>query len=412
MARAIAGEAGVPFISATGSEFVQMFVGVGASRVRDIFDKAKKNSPCIIFIDEMDAVAKKRSAGAGGGRFGSNDEQEQTLNQILSEMDGFEGNTGVVVLAATNRPDMLDPALLRPGRFDRRIALPLPDRIGREAILKVHAKSRPLDKDVNLANIAARTTGFSGASLSNLMNEAAIVAARRDKDVITNSEVDYALDRITVGLEKQGGINSEKRRELVAYHEAGHALIGILTPGFDEIGKVTIVPRTGGAGGFTLFTPSDEVQDSGMHSKRYLLDQLAVALGGRVSEELHFGEDEVTTGSSNDLQRVASVARRMVTQWGFGKQNLGSTAWETADGSGFGLPKMASEATQEKIDMEVEGIVARAYDLCKEKLTANREALDEFARELMRKETMDKSEISELLKKHGCEIPKESSYAY
>eukprot|EP00620_Florenciella_sp_RCC1587_P008720 CAMPEP_0182601024 /NCGR_PEP_ID=MMETSP1324-20130603/91275_1 /TAXON_ID=236786 /ORGANISM="Florenciella sp., Strain RCC1587" /LENGTH=541 /DNA_ID=CAMNT_0024818931 /DNA_START=47 /DNA_END=1669 /DNA_ORIENTATION=+ len=285
LARAVAGEAGVPFISASGSEFVEMFVGVGASRVRDIFEKAKKasgsefvemfvgvgasrvrdifekakkNSPCIIFIDEIDAIGKKR--GGNGGMGGGNDEQEQTLNQILTEMDGFEGNSGVVVIAATNRADVLDDALLRPGRFDRRVPVDLPDREGRTAILGVHARNKPLDSSIDLSMVAARTTGFSGASLANLLNEAAIVAARRNKEEISIQEVEYALDRLQVGLEKRTGMANEKRQELVAYHEAGHALMAALTPGFDEVGKITIVPRSNGAGGFTLFLPSDEQQ--------------------------------------------------------------------------------------------------------------------------------------------------------
>merc|ERR1719482_2595875 len=266
LARAVAGEAGVPFISASGSEFVEMFVGVGASRVRDIFTKAKKNAPCIIFIDEIDAIGKKRNGGGGRPAGGGNDEQEQTLNQILTEMDGFSGNSGVVVIAATNRADVLDDALLRPGRFDRRVPVDLPDRQGREAILGVHARSKPLDSSVDLAMIAARTTGFSGASLANLLNEAAIVAARRDQEEISIREIEYALDRLTVGLEKRTGMASDKRKELVAYHEAGHALMAALTPGFDEVGKITIVPRSNGAGGFTLFLPSDEQQDSGMYT--------------------------------------------------------------------------------------------------------------------------------------------------
>jgi len=313
-----------------------MFVGVGASRVRDLFAKAKKNAPCIIFIDEIDAVAKKRAGGGGGGPGRGNDEQEQTLNQILTEMDGFEGNTGVVVLAATNRADMLDPALLRPGRFDRRVPVELPDREGRLAILKVHARSKPLDGSVDLATVAGRTTGMSGASLSNLLNEAAIVTARRDKKEISMSEIEYALDRLTVGMEKTTGMGSEKRAKLVAYHEAGHALVGLLCDGYDEVSKVTIVPRTNGAGGFTLFMPSDEQQDSGMYTRAYLEARLEVALGGRIAEELVFGEGEVTTGASNDLQQVAGLARRMVTQWGFSADSIGMTAWESPNPAGTG----------------------------------------------------------------------------
>ena len=350
LAKAVAGEAGVPFLSASGSEFVEMFVGVGASRVRDLFKKAKENAPCIVFIDEIDAVAKKR--GGTGPRSGGNDEQEQTLNQILTEMDGFEGSSGVVVIAATNRADVLDAAILRPGRFDRRVPVDLPDRAGREAILKVHAKTRPLDATVDLNAIASRTTGFSGASLANVLNEAAIVAARRNKTDISIQEVDYALDRLTVGIEKPMTMSLQKK-ELVAYHEAGHAIMGLLTPGFDTISKVTIIPRSN-AGGFTLFVPPEEE----MYTKRYLESRIQVALGGRVAEELAYGIENTTTGASSDLQSVASLARTMVTQWGFSE--LGPSAWE-----------MASEGTQELIDLEVQEIVEKAYKTCKQTLSAN-----------------------------------------
>jgi len=401
LARAVAGEAGVPFISASGSEFVEMFVGVGASRVRDIFEKAKKNSPCIIFIDEIDAIGKKRGGG-GGGMGGGNDEQEQTLNQILTEMDGFEGNSGVVVIAATNRADVLDDALLRPGRFDRRVPVDLPDREGREAILGVHARNKPLDSSIDLAMVAARTTGFSGASLANLLNEAAIVAARRNREEISIAEVEYALDRLQVGLEKRTGMANEKRQELVAYHEAGHALMAALTPGFDEVGKITIVPRSNGAGGFTLFLPSDEQQDSGMYTRSYLEGRLKVALGGRVAEELAYGKEEITTGASSDLQSVASLARRMVTQWGFASDVLGSTAWEGPNGSGFNQPQMASEETQRRIDMEVEKIVNKAYDDCYAALSSNRGLLDELTTTLMREETIGNDELKQLVKDYNA----------
>lgn len=352
LAKAVAGEAGVPFLSASGSEFVEMFVGVGASRVRDLFKKAKENAPCIVFIDEIDAVAKKRGGTSGGPRSGGNDEQEQTLNQILTEMDGFEGSSGVVVIAATNRADVLDAAILRPGRFDRRVPVDLPDRAGREAILKVHAKTRPLDSTVDLNAIASRTTGFSGASLANVLNEAAIVAARRNKTDISIQEVDYALDRLTVGIEKPMTMSHQKK-ELVAYHEAGHAIMGLLTPGFDKISKVTIIPRSN-AGGFTLFVPPEEE----MYTKRYLESRIQVALGGRVAEELAFGVENTTTGASSDLQSVASLARTMVTQWGFSE--LGPSAWE-----------MPSEGTQELIDIEVQEIVEKAYKACKQTLSTN-----------------------------------------
>jgi len=399
LARAVAGEAGVPFISCSGSEFVEMFVGVGASRVRDIFGKAKKNAPCIIFMDEIDAVAKSRSGGGNQGG-GGNTEQEQTLNQILTEMDGFEGVSGVVVIAATNRADVLDPALLRPGRFDRRVPVDLPDRSGREAILKVHARNKPLDASVDLAIVAARTTGFSGASLMNLLNEAAIVTARRDKDEISISEVEYALDRLTVGMEKRTGMSSKDRQELVAYHEAGHALAAALTPGFDEVGKITIIPRSNGAGGFTLFLPSDEQQDSGMYTRRYLESRLVVALGGRVAEEIRYGMKDITTGASSDLQQVASLARNMVTQWGFASDELGQTAWETSN-TGYNAPKMASEKTQVRIDGQVELIVNKAHERCRKLLNDNRGLLDELTTTLIKEETIDTTRLNKLIADFG-----------
>ena len=303
----------MPFVSCSGSEFVEMFVGVGASRVRDLFAKAKKNAPCIVFIDEIDAVGRARPGGTGGGPGGGNDEREQTLNQILTEMDGFEGNSGVIVISATNRGDILDPALLRPGRFDRRVPVDLPDKPGREQILKVHARGKPLDADVTLGEIAARTTGFSGASLENLLNEAAIMAARRNRTSISYSEVDYAIDRIQVGLVKTGGGQSfPARQRLVAYHEAGHAVMGLLTPDYDTVTKVTIIPRSNGAGGFTLFTPSDEQLESGLYSKRYLEGQLAVALGGRGRG------DRVRRGRGDDgrVERPAAGAQHRAADGG------------------------------------------------------------------------------------------------
>merc|ERR1719149_157801 len=281
LARAVAGEAGVPFIPASGSEFVEMFVGVGASRVRDLFEQAKQNAPCIVFIDEIDAIGGSRAGGGGGGQGGGNDEREQTLNQILTEMDGFEGNSGVIVLAATNRADTLDAALIRPGRFDRRVPVGLPDVAGRREILSVHVRGKPLAAELDLDIIAKRTTGFSGASIANLMNEAAIVAARNGRDEIGYAEVDFALDRLQVGMQKSTGMSFPARQRLVAYHEAGHAAMALLTPDYDQVTKVTIIPRTNGAGGFALFTPSEERLESGMYSKRYLEGQLSVALGGR-----------------------------------------------------------------------------------------------------------------------------------
>ena len=402
LARAVAGEAGVPFISASGSEFVEMFVGVGASRVRDLFQQAKKNAPCIVFIDEIDAIGGQRAGGGGGGMGGGNDEREQTLNQILTEMDGFDGNSGVIVLAATNRADILDSALLRPGRFDRRVPVDLPDVAGRLEILGVHARGKPLADELDLNIIAKRTTGFSGASLANLLNEAAIVAARTNKTDISYTEVDYAIDRVTVGLQKTTGTSFPKRQRLVAYHEAGHAAMGLLTNDYDMVTKVTLIPRTNGAGGFTLFTPSEERLESGMYSKRYLQAQLAVALGGRVAEEITFGADEVTTGASGDLQQVRQIARRMVTQWGFAFDKLGGgpVAWETPDGNGLMAPKAASAAMEYEIDEQVTKIVDAAYVNCKETLTKNKALLDTLATKLVEKETIDYDELQELRDAH------------
>eukprot|EP00871_Galdieria_phlegrea_P004346 jgi/Galph1/4912/GphlegSOOS_G3580.1 len=309
LARAVAGEAGVPFLSIAGSEFVEMFVGVGASRVRDLFAQAKKNAPCIIFIDEIDAVGRQRGAGIAGG----NDEREQTLNQLLTEMDGFEANNGIIVIAATNRSDVLDRALLRPGRFDRRIIVDLPDFKGRLDILKVHARGKPFAPDVDLEVVARRTPGFSGASLQNLLNEAAIMAARKDKDEIGYEEIDDAVDRITIGPEKKDPVITEQRKRLIAYHEGGHAIVGALCPDYDQVQKITIIPR-GGAGGLTFFAPNETQVDTGLYSRHYLESQLAVALGGRVAEEIVFGDEEVTTGAANDLQQLLLSNRHVLDQ--------------------------------------------------------------------------------------------------
>jgi len=402
LARAVAGEAGVPFVSASGSEFVEMFVGVGASRVRDLFSQAKKNAPCIVFIDEIDAIGGQRAGASRGGMGGGNDEREQTLNQILTEMDGFDGNSGVIVLAATNRADILDSALLRPGRFDRRVPVDLPDVKGRLEILKVHARGKPLAKELDLGIVAKRTTGFSGASLSNLLNEAAIVAARTNKTEISYTEVDYAIDRATVGLQKTTGTSFPSRQRLVAYHEAGHAVMGLVTPDYDMVTKVTVIPRTNGAGGFTLFTPSEERLESGMYSKRYLEAQLAVALGGRVAEEIIYGEDEVTTGASNDLQQVRNIARRMVAQWGFAMKEMGEApvAWETPEGNGLMQPRSASVSMESDIDKQVQRIVESAYNKCYSALSENKALLDAVANTLIEKETIDYDELLTLRDTH------------
>jgi cell division protease FtsH len=396
LARAVAGEAGVPFFSISGSEFVEMFVGVGASRVRDLFEQAKANAPCIVFIDEIDAVGRQRGAGLGGG----NDEREQTLNQLLTEMDGFEGNTGIIIIAATNRPDVLDAALLRPGRFDRQVVVDRPDYSGRVEILKVHARGKTLAKDVDLDKIARRSPGFTGADLSNLLNEAAILAARRNLTEISMDEINDAIDRVLAGPEKKDRVMSEKRKELVAYHEAGHALVGALMPDYDPVQKISIIPR-GRAGGLTWFTPSEDRMDSGLYSRSYLENQMAVALGGRIAEELIFGEEEVTTGASNDLQQVARVARQMVTRFGM-SERLGPVALGRQQGNMFlGRDIMSerdfSEETAAAVDEEVRQLVDSAYARAKKVLTQNRHVLDQLAEMLVEKETVDAEELQDLL---------------
>jgi len=396
LARAVAGEAGVPFFSISGSEFVEMFVGVGASRVRDLFEQAKSNAPCIVFIDEIDAVGRQRGAGLGGG----NDEREQTLNQLLTEMDGFEGNTGIIIIAATNRPDVLDSALLRPGRFDRQVVVDRPDYAGRVEILNVHARGKTLSKDVDLEKIARRTPGFTGADLSNLLNEAAILAARRNLTEISMDEVNDAIDRVLAGPEKKDRVMSEKRKTLVAYHEAGHALIGALMPDYDPVQKISIIPR-GAAGGLTWFTPSEDRMDSGLYSRSYLQNQMAVALGGRLAEEIIFGEEEVTTGASNDLQQVARVARQMVTRFGM-SDRLGPVALGRQQGNMFLGRDIASERdfseeTAAIVDEEVGSLVQEAYNRAKTVLTENRAVLDKLAEMLIDKETVDAEELQELL---------------
>ncbi|WP_445246193.1 ATP-dependent zinc metalloprotease FtsH3 [Microcoleus sp. OTE_8_concoct_300] len=396
LAKAVAGEAGVPFFSISGSEFVEMFVGVGASRVRDLFEQAKSNAPCIVFIDEIDAVGRQRGAGLGGG----NDEREQTLNQLLTEMDGFEGNTGIILIAATNRPDVLDAALLRPGRFDRQVVVDRPDFGGRLEILNVHARGKTLSKDVDLEKIARRTPGFTGADLANLLNEAAILAARRNLTEVSMDEVNDAIDRVLAGPEKKDRVMSEKRKTLVAYHEAGHALVGALMPDYDPVQKISIIPR-GRAGGLTWFTPSEDRMDSGLYSRSYLQNQMAVALGGRIAEEIVFGEEEVTTGASNDLQQVAKVARQMVTRFGM-SDRLGPVALGRQQGNMFmGRDIMAerdfSEETAATIDDEVRLLVEQAYRRAKDVLVGNRHVLNALADMLVEKETVDADELQNLL---------------
>ena len=399
LARAVAGEAGVPFFSISGSEFVEMFVGVGASRVRDLFEQAKANAPCIVFIDEIDAVGRQRGAGLGGG----NDEREQTLNQLLTEMDGFEGNTGIIIVAATNRPDVLDAALLRPGRFDRQVVVDRPDFAGRLEILGVHARGKTLSKDVDLEKIARRTPGFTGADLSNLLNEAAIIAARRNLTEISMDEINDAVDRVLVGPEKKDRVMSEKRKELVAYHEAGHALVGALMPYYDAIQKVTIIPR-GRAGGLTWFLPTEER----MQSRAYLQNQMAVALGGRIAEEIVFGEEEVTTGASSDLQQVASVARQMVMRFGM-SEKLGPVALGRSNGNMFlgrdiAAERDFSEETAATIDEEVGILVADAYRRAKQLLIDNRHVLDKIAHDLIERETVDAEELQQILETNDLKL--------
>merc|ERR1712071_144186 len=401
LAKAVAGEAGVPFISISGSEFVEMFVGVGASRVRDIFSQAKKNAPCIIFIDEIDAVGRQRGAGFAGG----NDEREQTINQILVEMDGFDGNPGIITIAATNRVDVLDQALLRPGRFDRKVTVDLPDYKGRARILGVHARGKPLEPDVDLEAIARRTPGFSGAQLESLMNEAAIAAARIGKSTVGWEQVDDAVDRIMVGLEKKGGTSMQKpqQKELVAYHEAGHAVLGALMPDYDQVQKITIIPRSNGAGGLTFFSPNESRLESGMYSRQYLESQLAVALGGRLAEEIIFGEDFVTTGASNDIQQVASIARRMVKEWGM-SDKVGLLAMDNRPvyqgGTQWGGKIMST------VDSEVERLVNNSYLTAKHILSTNMPLLEHLARTLVEQEVVSAEEFQMMIVEFDAKVVK------
>jgi|Transcript_41247 cell division protease FtsH len=401
LAKAVAGEAGVPFFSASASEFVELFVGVGASRVRDLFEKAKAKAPCIVFIDELDAVGRQRGAGMGGG----NDEREQTINQLLTEMDGFEGNTGVIVLAATNRPDVLDSALLRPGRFDRQVTVDRPDVAGRVKILGVHSRDKVLAPDVDLEVIARRTPGFTGADLQNVMNEAAILTARRGKTQISNDEVADALEKIVAGPEKAGAVMTDVKRKLVAYHEAGHALVGALMPEYDDVAKISIVPR-GAAGGLTFFAPDEQRLESGLYSRSYLENQMAVALGGRIAEELIFGEDEITTGASNDFQQVTRTARMMVTQMGFSKK-VGQVALAGSSGPAFlgqsmGQTQSMSQETMNVVDAEVKDLVERAYRRAKDLMVVNMDALHNLADALIEKETIDGDEAREIIVATGA----------
>ncbi|MGG1514619.1 ATP-dependent zinc metalloprotease FtsH [Paenibacillus oryzisoli] len=393
LARAVAGEAGVPFFSISGSDFVEMFVGVGASRVRDLFENAKKNSPCIIFIDEIDAVGRQRGAGLGGGH----DEREQTLNQLLVEMDGFGANEGIIIVAATNRPDILDPALLRPGRFDRQITVDRPDIKGREAVLKVHARNKPLAKDVKLDSLSRYTTGFTGADLENLLNEAALIAARRNRKDISMAEIEEAFDRVIVGTQKKSRIISETEKRIVAYHEAGHAIIGYHAENADMVHKVTIVPR-GRAGGYVMMLPK-EGEDRMMQTKNELLDKVTGLLGGRVSEELYIGE--IGTGAYSDFQKATGIVRRMIMEYGMsdklGPMQFGSSQGQVFLGRDIGHEQNYSDAIAYEIDQEMQSFIRTCYERARQILTEHGDQVHLIAQTLLEKETLDKDEIISLL---------------
>ena len=400
LAKAIAGEAGVPFFSMAASEFVELFVGVGASRVRDLFRQAKEKAPCIIFIDEIDAVGRQRGAGIGGG----NDEREQTLNQLLTEMDGFAENSGVILLAATNRPDVLDAALMRPGRFDRRIHVDLPDRRGREAILAVHARSRPLEPEVSLADWASRTPGFSGADLSNLLNEAAILTARRECQSINDQAISDALERITMGL-TAAPLQDNAKKRLIAYHEIGHALLATLLPKSDELDKVTLLPRAGGVGGFARTMPDEEVLDSGLISKAYLEARMVMAMGGRAAELVVFGPSEITQGASSDLEMVSRIAREMVTRYGF--SSMGPLSLE-GEGSEVFLGRdwlrsepHHSQKTSNRIDAEVQELARHALDQAVLLLEPRRDLMDELVNLLIERETIEGPDFRAVVERAG-----------
>jgi len=401
LARAVAGEANVPFFSISGSEFVEMFVGVGASRVRDLFAKAKKNAPAIIFIDEIDAVGRKRGSGMGGGH----DEREQTLNQILVEMDGFETGTNVIVLAATNRSDVLDPALLRPGRFDRRTNIMLPERKDREAILKVHFKKKPADESVNLDALAAKTAGSSGADLANIANEAAIVAARRNAKKISNKDLTEAFEKVAIGPERKAKIMNDKEKNITAYHEAGHAIVGHVLPDSDPVHKVTIIPR-GGTGGVTWFLPPEDSSYTNVYEFK---DILARAMGGRIAEEIMYGKDGITTGAGSDLRKATEIARDMIIEQGMGTKLRDQVFHD--DNGGMVFDKMThdrpyGEETAKQIDIEVRNLVEEARVRAREVLMANKASLDKLAKALLKEETLEEGQVNELLK--DTILPKEA----
>jgi cell division protease FtsH len=395
LAKAVAGEAGVPFFSISGSDFVEMFVGVGASRVRDLFEQAKKHAPCIVFVDEIDAVGRQRGAGMGGGH----DEREQTLNQLLVEMDGFDATTGIIMIAATNRPDILDNALLRPGRFDRQVVIDPPDLKGRQEILTVHSAGKPLADNVDMKRLAKRTSGFTGADLSNLLNEAALLAARNGADKITMADVEASIDRVVMGLEKKTRLISEKDKELTAYHESGHALVCLMIPGMDPLRKVTIIPR-GMALGYAWYSPDEEFERVST-SKARLMGEIAMALGGRAAEELIYGPDEITTGASSDLQKVSKVARSIITQYGMsnelGQITYGERNEHVFMGRDFGTQRNYSEEIAATIDRQVKALVDERYRFVMQLLTENRDMLEAMTRALLEKETLDDVEVTEIM---------------
>jgi cell division protease FtsH len=399
LARAVAGEAGVPFFSISGSDFVEMFVGVGASRVRDLFEQAKQNSPCIIFMDEIDAVGRQRGAGLGGGH----DEREQTLNQLLVEMDGFDAKGGIIMIAATNRPDILDPALLRPGRFDRQIVVDRPDLPGREKILRVHTRGKPLGEDIAIETLARSTPGFTGADLANLVNEAALLAARHDKDQIDMSEMEEAIDRVIAGPERKTRLISVKEKEITAYHEAGHAIVGALLPDADPVHKISIIPR-GQALGVTMSLPTE---DRFMMSRGQLMAQLAMMLGGRAAERVTF--DEITTGASNDLERVTQTAKQMVTRYGMsdklGPMALGHSNGQVFMGRDFNAQPDYSDEIAFQIDKEIRRIVDESYDTAEDLLVRNRALVEKLARDLIEYETVDAKHLKRLVDEFAVDRP-------
>src|SRR5579883_1500433 len=395
LAKAIAGEAGVPFFSISGSEFVEMFVGVGASRVRDLFKKAKDNAPCIIFIDEIDAVGRQRGAGIGGG----NDEREQTLNQLLTEMEGFEGNNGIIIIAATNRPDVLDAALLRPGRFDRQVIVDAPDRKGRLEILRVHARNKKIDPSVSLEVVARRTPGFTGADLANLLNEAAILTARRRKEAITQIEIDDAIDRLTIGLTLNPLLDSKKKR-LIAYHEVGHALLATLLEHSDPLNKVTIIPRSGGIGGFSQQILNEDMIDSGLYTRAWLEDNITMTLGGKAAETEVFGEAEVTGGASGDLKMVTNLARKMVTMYGMSELGLVALETQNSDvflGRDWVNRSEYSEEMATKIDQQVRALAISCYQKACSIIRENRALVDRLVDLLIEQETIEGEQFRKIV---------------